>query len=276
MKRDIVLVCCRDEEDIIGVFIQHYLAAGFDAVHVIDNGSVDGTVRQVKALAAAGLPVELEIDPRDGYERHLTEWFRAAGERYQPRWLFFLDCDEFILFPSHAKKYLEALPREVNRLRVRQKEMYPAATRDPRPGAFLLSRRSEPHFNDTMKDLAQWDPGAVIFGGKHRIDLPRAVTCEPDDLFIRHYKYRSPQQARRKEKNRVAVARLYSDEDLTRITAFGLQVSRAWIRYGEESLREQRWKESFSPEAQASDDPFMADYAATFLPSLIVPDPPAS
>jgi hypothetical protein len=272
MKRDIIMVSCRDEEDIIGVFIQYYIAAGFDAVHVIDNGSADGSVRQVEALATAGLPVSLEVDPRDGYERHLSQWFRAAGERYQPRWLFFLDCDEFILFPTHAKKYLDALPLEVNRLRLRQKETYPAATSDPRPGAFLLSRRSEPHFNNTTKDFVQWHPSAVVFGGKHRIEVPHAVTREPCDLYIRHYKYRSREQARRKEENRVAIARLYSDEELTTITAFGLQTSRAWIRHCEEGLKNHRWSESFSPDFPASDDPAMASYAAEFLPRLIVPD----
>ena len=136
MTCDMVMTCCRNEEDVIGPFVQYYLASGFDRVHVIDNGSTDGTVNAVKSLAVSGLSVEFTIDPRDGYERHLTEWFQEIGRSWTPRWLFFLDCDEFILFPGSAKTYLDSLAPEVNRLRLRQKEIYPAVVPDPRPGWF--------------------------------------------------------------------------------------------------------------------------------------------
>lgn len=267
---DVVLTCVRDEEDVVGVFVQFYLAMGFDAVHVVDNGSADRTVEVVESLAAAGLPVTLQIDARRGYERYLTEWYRDAGERLRPRWLFFLDCDEFVLFPrGAAKPFLDALPPDVNRLQLEQKEMYPATPPDPRPGGFLLSRSSEPRFNETTKDVTRWDPAAVVRGGKHRIDLPAPVDAACGDAFIRHYKYRSDAQARRKEAIRVSEQRAYSDADLARISAFGVESARAWIAACREGFAREGWRASLDGTAPAADDPVMAEWAASFLPRLL-------
>lgn len=271
--RDAVLTCVRDEEDVVGVFVQFYLAMGFDAVHVVDNGSADRTAEIVASLAEAGLPVTLQSDPREGYERYLTEWYRDAGERLRPRWLFFLDCDEFVLFPNGAAKpFLDALPPAVNRLRLRQKEMYPAVPGDPRPGGFLLSRRAEPRFNETTKDAARWDPAAVVRGGKHRIDVPAPVDGDGGDAFIRHYKYRSEEQARRKEAIRVRQQHSYSDADLARISAFGVDASRAWIESCRDAFAEERWRASFAPD-RAAEDGALAEWAAVeLLPRLVAFD----
>lgn len=276
MSPNVVMTCCRDEEDIIDTFVRYYLAAGFDRVRVVDNGSRDGTVQRVKALAAAGLPVDVVVDPRDGYERHLTEWFHAAGNRWRPRWLFFLDCDEFILFQGSAKVYLDTLPPEVNRLRLRQKEMYPEPSPDPRPAGFLMSRRAETRFNDTTKDMVRWHPAARVYGGKHLIELPDAVTLEIEDPFIRHYKYRSLEQGYRKEQNRVANGKLYSDGDLARISAFDVARSRAWISHCSQALETGRWRASFAADIAYVDDPAMAAHAAGLWPMSHDPADPAS
>jgi hypothetical protein len=266
---DMVLTTCRDEEDIVGTFVQYYLAAGFDRVQVIDNGSRDATAARVQRLAAAGLPVDLVQDPRDGYERYLTEWFQAAGHCWHPRWLLFLDCDEFILFPGSAKTWFDALPRDVNRLCLRQKEIYPTALSAVKPGSFLLSTRAEPRFNDTTKDAVRWHPDARVYAGKHRIELPNPITCTPDDLFIRHYKYRNLQQGYAKERNRVNVQRLYSDKDLSRLSAFSVEQSRAWFSHCETSFATDAWRDSFAPDIPAIDDPAMAKHAAALLPHFI-------
>lgn len=263
MAIDAVLTCCRDEEDIIATFVLFYLDLGFDAVHVVDNGSVDRTTDVVEGLMRAGLPVTLQRDDRLGYERHLTEWFRDAGRRLNPRWLFFLDCDEFILLPRPAREWLDALPSGVNRLTTRQREVYPAPETTT-PAHFLLSRRWEPHFNDTTKDFVRFHPDAVVYGGKHVIDIPDARSMCPTDAFIRHYKYRSLDQARRKEENRLAAKGVYSDEDLTRISSTGVGPAREWIEHCQRFAAEEWWRDSFDP-AESVEDHAMADWAAGFL-----------
>jgi glycosyltransferase involved in cell wall biosynthesis len=265
VTRDIVMTCCRDEEDVIETFIRFYLEAGFDAVHIIDNGSHDRTPDIVESLIAEGLAVTFEVDDRVGYERYLTTWFRTIGERLLARWLFFLDCDEFILFPCPAKQYLDRLPEGTNRLRVQQKEVYPSPSSAVASGKgdFLLSRRIERHFNDTTKDYVRFHPEARVYGGKHRIDIPGPRTVRATDIFIRHYKYRTPEQAAQKERNRCTVQRIYSDPDLTSISAFGLERARDWIEYCRAAAARNEWRSSF--DADAAEDHEMADWAVAFL-----------
>jgi glycosyltransferase involved in cell wall biosynthesis len=269
-RPDIVLTSCRDEEDIIGVFIQYYLEAGFDAVHVIDNGSQDRTADCVRKLESSGLPVSLQYDPREGYERFFTEWLQSVGERYKPRWIFFLDCDEFILFPTGVKKYLNALPPEINKIRLQQKEIYPDKKQDKCPGGFLLSRRAETSFEDTTKEVIRWHREAIVYGGKHKIELPNPELYAPTDIFIRHYKYRTFEQSFQKEKNKVANQKIYTDQELAQISSFDLQTTRRWIEYCEQTLSKERWRDSFSPDCPAIYDEEMALYASKLLPILIV------
>lgn len=263
MGIDAVLTCCRDEEDVIATFVLFYLDLGFDAVYVVDNGSVDQSADIVSELIGAGLPVTLQRDGRLGYERHLTEWFHAAGRHLNPRWLLFLDCDEFILLPRPARAWLDALPPDVNRLTIRQREIYPAPDGSGSPH-FLLSRRSESHFNDTTKDMVRFHPDARVYGGKHRVDIPDARALCPTDVFIRHYKYRSVLQARRKEQNRIAAKRAYSDADLAHISAIGIGPAREWIEHCERAAAEELWRDSFNP-IESAEDGAMADWALGFL-----------
>lgn len=260
MAIDAVLTCCRDEEDIIATFVLFYLDLGFDAVYVIDNGSVDETVDIVKSLIDAGLPVSLHRDDRLGYERHLTEWFCNAGQQLDVRWLFFLDCDEFILLPQPAREWLDTLPPNINLLTFRQREMYPV----PDASHFLLSRWCESHFNDTTKDVVRYHPDARVYGGKHLIEIPAAQMLCPTDAFIRHYKYRSIDQARHKEQNRLAAKQVYSDADLARISVNGVGPAREWIEYCQRAADEERWRDSFNP-IEFIEDHRMAEWAKSFL-----------
>lgn len=264
--KDIVLTCCRDESDIIAAFCRFYLALGFDEVHVIDNGSADGTPEIVEGLAAAGWPIVLYQDPRLGYERYLSEHYRVAGERAGARWIFFLDCDEFILFPGPVQDYLAALPAGVSCLRLRQKEMYPQlGPARPEPWAFLLTTRSEPRFNDTTKDMSRFDPRAQVYAGKHRIQVADQVVHCPQDLFIRHYKFRTTEQAARKERNKVEAHASYSDDELSRISAFGLEVSRRWFEVCRQDFLAEAWRSRFSPELPSCPDDGLARRAEALL-----------
>src|SRR4051794_29768047 len=112
--KDVVVCCCRDEEDLIETFIAFYLKMGFDAVFVVDNGSTDRTCDLVDEIARVDQRVFLRRDPRIGYERFLGEYYGWAGAVSQPRWIFFLDCDEFILFPGGVKQSLAKLDPAVN------------------------------------------------------------------------------------------------------------------------------------------------------------------
>jgi glycosyltransferase involved in cell wall biosynthesis len=265
---DIVLTCFRDEADVIETFVLFYLAMGFDAVYAVDNGSVDGGDLLVEALAARGLPVVLERDPRLGYERNLTEYFHWAGTAANARWIFFLDADEFVLFPTTAPAFLNSLSPETNSLILRLREVWPsmpdAAGEQPH---FLSSTRLEGRFDDTFKQVAQWRPDARIYAGKHRIDFAGQVAERPDVPYIRHYKYRTLAQAMRKEENRIEADGMYSDAELERISAFGLEASRKWIVECRRHHEAESWRQWFDPALPAVFDDEMARWAATWLSS---------
>jgi hypothetical protein len=254
--KDIILTVVRDEEDVIATFIRFYLAQGFDEVHIVDNGSIDGTRDQIHQLQQAGWPVALQEDARSGYERFLTDHFHRVGQLVRPRWLFFLDCDEFVLFPGGAKEYLNWLPAEVNCLRLRQREMFPLpeeASGSP-PWAFLQADRTEPQFNDTTKDVTRYTADARVFAGKHRIEQQGQQVYAPDDLYIRHYKYRSMSQARRKERNRLADQEGYQRADLEKMSCFGAEKTLAWFALCRENAGREAWRESFSTSTPSIED----------------------
>lgn len=269
-QRDIVLTCCRDEVDVIETFIRFHLAMGFDAVYVVDNGSIDGTVERVERLVAQGFPVILRRDHRLGYERHLTEYFSWAGEDARPRWIFFLDADEFILFPEGSRTFLDALDERTTCLRIRTREMYPFPGDDRRRNHhFLLSTRVGAGFVDVTKDIARWVRGAEVRSGKHRIDFASRVVRDAGDIFIRHYKYRSPDQARRKEANRVQSESTYTDTELLQFSAFDLATTRDWISHCQREAEAEGWKSWFNADLPCEQDDDLARWATTFLASAM-------
>lgn len=265
VRPHVVMTICRDEVDIISTFVRFYLAQGFDLIAVVDNGSTDGTPEAVAALAATGLPVRLWLDARIGYERYLTEHFHMVGQATEADWLFFLDADEFILFPRPAREYLSALPNNVDCLTLGQKEMYPSPNAHAEPAGFLLTTRAEPRLNDTTKDMARYRRDARVFAGKHRVDFENATRSMPDDIVIRHYKYRSLNQAQRKEENRVQAHASYSDEDLAAISAFGVAQSRGWIDFCRAQRQLEAWRDRFAGEVPWVHDDALSRWAQAHL-----------
>jgi glycosyltransferase involved in cell wall biosynthesis len=259
-----VLCCCRDEEDIIGAFIEFYLEMGFDAVYIVDNGSSDRTSDIVNCMIRAKKPIHLLHDPRLGFERFLREYYLWAGEE-NTRWVFFLDCDEFILLPHGAKRYFASLNPRVNCLRLRQREMYPILPHLNHKHEFLLSTRSAADFDETTKDISRFTVDARIYGGKHLIDFPNKNIIMPEDIYIRHYKYRSIEQARKKEINRVQSHSSYSDQELADISAFGFDVSSHWRQFCRKFQQSEGWRDRFTYSISSTEDCEMADWAVRFL-----------
>ena len=88
---------------------------------------IAGTVHRKSFVSSApqDFPFSLTIDPRPGYEKYLTEHYRAIGRKSDARWIFFLDCDEFLLFPRGRKTLSCSLDPEINSVVFRVRDMYP-------------------------------------------------------------------------------------------------------------------------------------------------------
>jgi len=91
----------RNEADIVEPFVRHNLTL-LDGLIAVDHGSQDGTGEILAALAAEGLPLEIEHDKSVGYFQSeiMTRTSRRIFAERNADYVFALDADEFIKMPS--------------------------------------------------------------------------------------------------------------------------------------------------------------------------------
>lgn len=236
---DIVLVCCRDESDIIGDFIDFYLAQGFDRICIVDNGSTDGTAEQIMAHPAAARVLLLR-DPRPGYDMRLLEYYRMFADA-STRWVFFVDADEFVVVPGGIKAYAAALPADVTVLRLPTAEMRPLFG-DAGDLSPLAATHREASFQ--REDKVVWKAVAVekIYCGKHDVVLAPYVAHRDEQLYIRHYHTRSERQFRSKLRNRIQTEEAMGAQ-ADALTLFGSDARRAWIERSRALLQNGGWQQ---------------------------------
>lgn len=102
-----------NEADIIEAFIRH-TSAYVDHHYIMDNGSHDGTVRILEALANEGLPITVFQSRSVTYNEadSITFLYREASKQTNPDWVLCLDCDEFLddrLVMGGLRKYLMSI-----------------------------------------------------------------------------------------------------------------------------------------------------------------------
>ena len=96
--RSVAITCVKNEIDIVEAFVRHTLAL-VDHLVVLDNGSHDGTLDVLQALAKEGLPLEIVEDDSPGQyqpQRMTRLMHEYAVARHAADWVFPLDGDEFL------------------------------------------------------------------------------------------------------------------------------------------------------------------------------------
>jgi glycosyltransferase involved in cell wall biosynthesis len=228
MPTDIVVACCRDEEDIVESFIDFYLDAGFDSICLVDNGSTDNTTDIIRAHPAAAHIVLWE-DHRIGYDVHLKEYY----DRFlhlATRWVFFIDVDELILFENGAKSFFAGLDDDINCLQLRVKDMYHDIENKTSFSHPLLSTYREVSFHtDAVKEVCKAVEVDWISTGKHRIEFSGKRAVCPPDVYIRHYYFRSPEQVRKKLLNRFETDQSFTEAQVEMYTPFSKEIWQEWL-----------------------------------------------
>lgn len=105
---DYLTACCtvKNEAPIIHEWMAFHVAAGFDRLVIIDNGSTDGTADVIRAFGEAE-KVDLIDWPGPGTQVAMYEHV-AARYRDRTEWLAFIDADEF-LYPVEGMDLRETL-----------------------------------------------------------------------------------------------------------------------------------------------------------------------
>jgi hypothetical protein len=223
--RDIVICCCRDEQDIIYDFVTFYFDLGFDQICLIDNGSRDAT-RELVCAHPRAQKISLWYDPAPKYDIRLLEHYRRF-EYEADRWVFFIDADEFIHIPGGIKGYAARLPPGVNALELSIVDMLPL---EPPPSAHpLTTTRRGSIWYDPIKVVWKRQPVHRICCGRHRIETEAYRPFRDERLFIRHYPIRSPEQLRRKLENRLALLTALEPSDIEQLSIFSLRETLGYL-----------------------------------------------
>ena len=236
---DIVIACCRDEEEIISEFISFYLDMGFDYVCLIDNGSKDRTLYQILHHPQIER-VQVISDPRPGYDKRLLTYYNHFAP-LATRWVFFIDVDEFIHFPHGVKKFAQELGDDINVLRLPVAEMLPDfSLTGNRPPLLCTSREAK--FQRESKVV--WKQGDVekIYCGKHEVERQPYNEHQPSDIFIRHYHTRSRQQFNNKLRNRIETHLSITASEAASLSAFTQSSADQWIADSKRLLEPGGWE----------------------------------
>jgi glycosyltransferase involved in cell wall biosynthesis len=196
------IMVLKNEGDIVAHTLQS-AAQWCDAIYVLDNGSDDGTWDLVKQLAQynpAVVPHEQSFEPFTEFIR--ARLFNAYRDRAQDGdWWCRLDADEIyvesprtmltdvtsheVLWAIHLQYYFTDL--DLDRY-IRNPELYNPSLPPAERFHFYRAEASEARFFLHRRRL-RWESGA----------WPRHLgrIC-PRRILVRHYKFRSPSQIRRR------------------------------------------------------------------------------
>jgi len=191
------ILMVRDEADVIGYTLAHLLAEGVDHILVSDNGSRDDT-RRILDLYAEGGKVTVLDDPDPAYEQaakmtRLAHMAHGMGAT----WVVPCDADEVIYSPDGRTlaEFLADCTADV--VEITGFDHIATGADDPVvPNPFLRiqHRRAEPQ--RLPKVLFRATPSSALEMGNHGVT--GVGTNRVRALELRHFQYRSLEQAARK------------------------------------------------------------------------------
>jgi glycosyltransferase involved in cell wall biosynthesis len=198
----VAIATARNEIDIVEAFVRHTLTFANRLV-ILDNGSSDGTLEVLHALAEEGLPVTVIEDPSLGHyqSRRMTGLMREhAVDRYRADWVLPLDADEFVAVVGDNPLVDEASPTD-RPIALPWRSYVPNPSDDP--ALLNPAARIRNYVEDGRRIIKVMVPGklaalpdAVLIHGSHEFEVG-GKCCEPidrDQAYLAHFPIRSPGQ----------------------------------------------------------------------------------
>ena len=201
-----------NEADVVGATVGNALEQGCEAVHLLDNGSDDGTDEVARAAGAHVLEV-FRTDRYDGRANQrrinaaIEDLSRAAGAAQV--WWLLLDADELVEGPDGTtiRGLIDRLDRSIRVVGSRTINHYPRAEHpieagaDPRgfPTNAQERRGVSCRAGHWKHPLVRWDaagPPVIPQRGAHVASSSRRLLEPPVSLVTHHYPYRNPEVTR--------------------------------------------------------------------------------
>jgi hypothetical protein len=203
--RIIATILVYNEADIIGQVLEHLHEHGIDFV-VLDNGSTDGSIEIVRASYGRGL-LEHRVVKRAFWRLDLDlDYLIEMARRYSPCWILHNDADEFLEPPDAEETLYEGICREdrcgFNVVQFDRFEF--CLTEKDHNGSEVDIRKKLRYYywrSDFVYRAWRYYPGTTHrdTAGHYPI-FPTGVKARvsPRKFVMRHYPFRSPEQAIRK------------------------------------------------------------------------------
>jgi hypothetical protein len=199
----------RDAADLIGPVIRNTLALGVERVHVLDNGSTDGTPRVLRRLARR-LPVRWSSDTGPFRQAAMTNALLAEAFAAGADWAIPIDADEFWWCERGLHDVLENTDAgalycpflhflqsaDVHRtspaglLTMTRRPLAHEADPDP-AGLVERGEASVAQIATLRKVIVRAGDGAGVTEGNHDVVNPAGPIAPADDVVVLHAKLRS-------------------------------------------------------------------------------------
>jgi hypothetical protein len=131
----------RNEWDVIVFNLLHHLRLGLDRIHVVDNGSTDGTEILLETMSRLG-PVSLTKHDGPFEQKRITNELAQTAREMGAKWIVPIDADEF-WDPGSRKLgtiFRRCKDEEPGRLVTERNYFVPVSERSPRLSCALRAR----------------------------------------------------------------------------------------------------------------------------------------
>lgn len=213
----IMIMCTRDNDDVVAQNLAFHLERGVEEVIVLDNGSVDGT-RDILSEAARGGPVTVIDDASRDFsqDRMMTRLAHIARDTHGADWILPNDADEFwVPHDGNLRDAIAADAGEASILDCKRRNLfapwdspetlpwherliYRVAWPEPIPtmADVFTDPRPCPHFYCDLKGKVMLRPAGLsaISMGSHNASYDSDVTRQDSGIVIYHAPIRTRAQ----------------------------------------------------------------------------------
>ena len=203
MKIIRVLPGVLNEADILAENLEYYIDQGIETV-VVDNGSTDGSYEIAQSYLGQGVVALERVETPDHNIRLLLRIANRMYKKLCPDWVVLADADEFIEAPYPGVSLRDAICKvgKTDQTLIAMSHILFQLTKGYDSSITSVRKRLPYYAKASDQGRAKiWKESEFVeLYGAHRPDFLRRedVVMSPEKFIMRHYPFRSLEQAKRK------------------------------------------------------------------------------